>query len=99
MVLSDVFDPKPERWGLRGDPYFWNYLKLLAEDMDMLAPEEFEQWIRQEHLKVSGEEMTGNSIVRVEQFAHGGMSSGGISGEWWTETGIPLLKSRLTQLK
>lgn len=31
----------------------------------------------------------------VEQFAHGEMSSGGVSNEWWISEGIPLLKRRL----
>ena len=33
----------------------------------------------------------------IEQFAHGGMSSGGVDNEWWMNEGIPLLKSRLTK--
>ena len=32
----------------------------------------------------------------IEQFAHGGMSSGGVDNLWWIEEGIPLLKSRLS---
>ncbi len=95
MKLSVIFEEKPKRWGFRGDPYFWKYLQERAEDMELCSPEELEAWIRREHAALSGEEMTENSIVRVEQFAHGGMSSGGISGQWWTEDGLPLLKSRL----
>lgn len=34
----------------------------------------------------------------IEQFAHGGMSSGGVDNEWWVNEGIPLLKSRLALL-
>ena len=98
MKLSVIFKEKPEYWGLRGDPYFWDYLCELAENMDIISPDELEKWIRDEHMRLSGEFMTDVSIVRVEKFAHGGMSSGGISGEWWTETGIPLLKSRLRNL-
>ena len=32
----------------------------------------------------------------IQQFAHGGMSSGGVDNQWWMQTGIPLLKKRLT---
>ena len=35
----------------------------------------------------------------IKQFAHGGMSSGGVDNRWWTEEAIPLLKSRLTALR
>ena len=97
MKLSEIFEDKPDTWGLRGDPYFWAYLKEKAEYMDVISAGELDRWIRKEHLIVSGEEMTDTGMVRVEQFAHGGMSSGGVDGSWWTETGIPLLKSRLPE--
>ena len=71
MKLSIIFEEKPKRWGLRGDPYFWDHLKQLAEYMDFAV---------------------------IDQFAHGGMSSGGVDNLWWMETGIPLLKNRLTAL-
>lgn len=95
MKLSAVFEEKPEVWGLRGDPYFWDFLKDLAKDIETLAPDELEGWVRAAHFAVSGKVLSPTSMVRVERFAHGGMSSGGVDGAWWTETGIPLLKSRL----
>ena len=100
MKLSAIFEEKPERWGFRGDPYFWDYLKGLAENMDMISPDELEKWIKEEYLSVSGKELTDiyEDFAVVEQFAHGGMSSGGVDNLWWMETGIPLLKSRLTTL-
>ena len=27
MQVSDLFDPEPQRWGLRGDPYLWRALR------------------------------------------------------------------------
>ncbi len=95
MKLSRIFEEEPEYWGYRGDPYFWAYLKDLAENMDDLSADELEAWIKKEHFALSGKELNFYSVARVEQFAHGGMSSGGIDGKWWTEKGIPLLKSRL----
>ena len=41
MKLSKIFEEKPKQWGFRGDPYFWNYLKGLAENMDMISPDEW----------------------------------------------------------
>ena len=32
MKLSQIFEKKPERWGCRGDPYFWEYLQKQAEE-------------------------------------------------------------------
>ncbi len=100
MKLSKIFEEKPERWGFRGDPYFWDYLKERAENMDMISPDELEKWIKEEYFSLSGKVMTDEymDFAVIEQFAHGGMSSGGVDNQWWVEEGIPLLKSRLTTL-
>ena len=98
MKLSVIFEEKPKRWGFRGDPYFWDYLKELAENMDIIPPDELENWIIEEYFSVSGKVMSDKygDFAVIEQFAHGGMSSGGVDNLWWIEEGIPLLKSRLT---
>ena len=98
MKLSIIFEEKPESWGFRGDPYFWDHLKELAENMDMISPDELEKWIKTEYFSLSGKGMTDKygDFAVIEQFAHGGMSSGGVDNEWWMQKGIPLLKSRLT---
>ena len=100
MKLSAIFEDKPEQWGFRGDPYFWDYLRERAENMNIISPEELEKWIKDEYLSVSGKELTDEYMdsAFVEQFAHGGMSSGGVNNQWWMEKGIPLLKSRLAGL-
>ena len=95
MKVSEIFNEKPERWGLRGDPYFWEYLKKLTEDIETISPDGLEKLISDEFLSLSGKPLAMTSMGYVEQFAHGGMSSGGIDGAWWIETGIPLLKIRL----
>ena len=100
MKLSVIFEEKPQRWGFRGDPYFWDYLKERAEEMDLLSPDELEAWIKQEYFSVARKALTdqyGDYAV-VRQFAHGGMSSGGVDNLWWINEGIPLLKSRLAAL-
>ena len=98
MKLSVIFEEKPKRWGFRGDPYFWDYLKELAENMDIISTDELEKWIKEEYFSLSGKVMTDKygDFAIIEQFAHGGMSSGGVDNLWWIEEGIPLLKSRLT---
>ena len=100
MKLSRIFEEKPTSWGFRGDPYFWDYLKERAESMDPISPDELEKWIKEEYFSLSGKALSGKymDFAVIEQFAHGGMSSGGMDNLWWTETGIPLLKSRLTAL-
>ena len=101
MKLSVIFEEKPQRWGFRGDPYFWEYLKARAGNMDVLSPDELEQWIREEYFSLSGKALTDvyMDFAVIEQFAHGGMSSGGVDNRWWMRDGIPLLKSRLAALR
>ncbi len=100
MKLSVIFEEKPKQWGFRGDPCFWDYLKVRAENMDIITPDELETWIKAEYLSVSGKALTDKygDFAVIEQFAHGGMSSGGVDNLWWVDEGIPLLKSRLTAL-
>ncbi|MCR4907000.1 MAG: hypothetical protein K6A33_13095 [Clostridiales bacterium] len=98
MKLSTIFKDKPKRWGFRGDPYFWDYLKERAETMEWISPDELEQWIRREYFTLSGKPLTDEymDFAVIEQFAHGGMSSGGVDNQWWVKEGIPLLQSRLS---
>ena len=100
MKLSIIFEEKPKQWGFRGDPYFWDHLKERAEEMEIVSPDELEAWIKEEYLSVSGKVLTDEymDFAVVKEFAHGGMSSGGVDNRWWMEKGIPLLKSRLTEL-
>lgn len=94
MNISSIFDEKPEQWGLRGDPYFWEYLREKCVEKGVDTPEKLEALVKEEFKALTGEEFNGIDMVKIERFAHGGMSSGGVDENWWAETGIPLLKSR-----
>ena len=96
MKLSIIFEPEPSRWGYRGDPLFWRYLKKRYGNTSLpVDPRKLEEVIRSEHKQLSGKELREGSMVRVRQFERGGMTSGGISGTFWENVGIPLLKIRL----
>ena len=96
MNLSIIFDPEPERWGYRGDPWFWRYLKKQCSSKELpVDPQWLEGFIQAEHERMSGEILRKGGTTRIPQFEHGGMTSGGISGTFWMEVGIPLLKARL----
>ena len=91
--VSTIFKEKPEKWGLRGDPYFWEYLEDIFNNYELpFEYEKLEKIIKDEHIKLTGIELTKDSIAKCEKFEHGGMSSGGLSGEFWTTTALPLLK-------
>lgn len=98
VSVSIIFNEEPEHWGFRGDPYFWEYLKEQFKDYELPFDEdELERIIFEEHFKVSGEPLTIYSMAKVKEFAHGGMTSGGLSGKKWIDELIPLLKKRLNQ--
>lgn len=94
--LSSIFEEKPEYWGLRGDPYFWNYLKEKFSNYSLpFEYNELEKIIKEEYLKLTGLELTKDSVGKCDNFEYGGMSSGAISGEFWINTALPLLEERL----
>ena len=96
--VSDIFKERPERWGFRGDPYFWEYLEKLFENYEIpFEYEQLEKIIRDEYEKLTGVELTEESIGKCEKFAHGGMTSGGLNGKFWITTAFPLLKERLNK--
>lgn len=93
---SELFAEEPYQWGLRGDPFFWNHLKNMLADKELPIPEkDLEQIVYEEFFRKTGHELTVHAICFVDEYAHGGMSSGHLSGAFWIEKAIPLLKDRL----
>lgn len=93
--ISEIFEEKPERYGFRGDPYFWDYLREHFQTQEFTySVTEFTDEIYRLFLEVTGEELTVETNPCVERFAHGGMSSGKLNGDFWINTGIPLLAHR-----
>jgi len=94
-MLRDLFEPEPDQWGLRGDPYLWKELK---EQLGVAPAPDTEQelvaLLGQTIEELVGEPLAKDGQFYVERFAHGGMSSGWVSGEWWLRMGIPLLVER-----
>ena len=88
--------PPAGNWGLRGDPYFWIYLeeKFIKFSIPFDDIYFFEDIIRKEYFKLSGKKIGEEGYV--DEFAHGGMSSGWVSGMWTYY--IPFLKYRLIKL-
>ena len=95
MKYSELFEPEPENWGLRGDPFLWRELKEhfgdkeIPDDEGTLYLSIFRYCC--DRCKV-GLNMAETAFV--EDYAKGGMSSGEVSCKWWRATGIPLLLKR-----
>ena len=98
-VLAELFYEKPSQFGLRGDLFFWKHLELYFSDKTFPYSE---TWLMDDihrlFVNVSGEHLTKDARPYVEQFAHGGMSSGQLSGEFWISRGIPLLVQRYKKI-
>ena len=98
--LSLIFENKPEQWGLRGDPYLWDEMRdVFGGDSLDISTRDLANQICEYYEKAVGEPLTYDSKVLVERFAHGGMSSGCVSGEFWICSGIPLLIDNFRKIK
>lgn len=101
VTIADLFDPEPEHWGLRGDPYLWRALRGHLSDAD--APTSVDEVVSRLHTafgELVGLDLAGDrqpSVYRA-QYAHGGMSSGMISLDTWRERLMPLLAERARTL-
>ena len=99
MKVSELFEDRPNGWGLRGDPYLWQELKERLSNTDMPAsPKQLQAMIEQEYENATGYSIEHRHHFQIERFMHGGMSSGYISTEFWRNRAIPLLVSRHGQL-
>jgi hypothetical protein len=93
MKNEQIFNPPPEQWGLRGDPYLWNELKDNYSDLP-LSSEKFKESIIEYIEQIIEQKLTLETCVQIERFKHGGMSSGYVCGEFWLNQAIPLLIER-----
>lgn len=96
---SQAFFNAPDQWGYRGDPYFWYDLMEYFDDpkFDRLTPDALISEVQRFFHKKTGTWLCGDTEVKLEEYAHGGMSSGGISN-FMATIGIPLLCSNLVNL-
>jgi hypothetical protein len=97
MRVSDLFDPEPPTWGLRGDPYLWRALRAhLAGQGIPASAGELTALLQQAFRELAGTDLASDpaSSVYREQYAQGGMSSGMISLEAWRQRLMPMLVER-----
>jgi hypothetical protein len=95
MKVSEIFEDEPIQWGLRGDPFLWRELKEVFKDIDMPdTPQELQALIEAKYEIAAGHPTSDQKHFGIERFRSHGMSSGGISPEFWVNSGIPLLVSR-----
>lgn len=98
---SIIFKERPQRWGLRGDPYLWDELERAF--VTVTLPCSKNCFIN--HFEAFFEELTKHSfqwsgeMVEVDRYDHGGMSGGLVRMAFWREEALPLLLNRLKALE
>jgi hypothetical protein len=101
MKMSALFDPEPQVWGLRGDPHLWRALgeHLSGTDLPSSA-DEVGSLLHAAFAEIAGIDLASDpaSSAYLEQYAHGGMSSGMISLDTWRQQLMPLLIERAGKL-
>jgi hypothetical protein len=99
--MADLFDPEPETWGLRGDPYLWRALREHLSGTDIPASaDEAVSLLHAAFGELAGLDLvsgTASPVYRA-QYAHGGMSSGMISLDAWRQRLMPMLAERARTL-
>ncbi len=95
-----MFFERPQKYGYRGDYYFWEYLKqYFSEHPELSKKDDIKKTIMQQFKQLSHVELTADAMPCVHEFAHGGMSSGFLSGDFWLNKAIPLLEDRFDKSK
>ena len=95
-VISDLFDPPPEQWGLRGDYFLWLELHRALSNVSVPSKTAIlDKMFRTTFLIHTGVELGSENQVFVKRLDQGGMSSGYVSSEFWESKFLPLIKNRL----
>ena len=90
--FSVIFEEEPKQWGLRGDPYLWQEMKVECAGKKFPYFEDaIVEYVSKKFEEVSGVPLTYDARPYVEKFAYGGMSSGHLSGLFWMGWGIATL--------
>lgn len=97
-TVSDLFDPMPRQWGLRGDLFMWLEMRQVLAHVPLPAdPGDLFSTLRGAYAVIAGQP-PGPEDVPVARFARGGISSGLVCGTQWNERLFPLLLQRAAWL-
>jgi len=99
MIRCDaLFRPEPMGWGHRGDPYLWRAMANRLGDAPLpTTTAALVAMLEANFAEITGHSMDAEQPFRIESLAQGGMSSGGISPEFWRRIALPLLLERYRQ--
>lgn len=78
----------------------WEALEKRFLEVEMSSStEELVRMIKTEYQAITGQPLENDDYAYVEEFAHGGMSSGLVCPKYWREAAIPLLVERYVKYK
>lgn len=99
QFIGDLFANEPTQWGLRGDPYLWRAMGAALQHVEMpTTAADLYHHLTATFCALTGADFETSETVKVNAMAHGGMSSGMISGAFWRQRGFPLLLGRFEVL-
>ena len=99
-VISDLFDPAPSTWGLRGDLFLWMEMRQALCHVEIPRdPQGLARLLSAAFELFTGTALTTDVEVYVKRLARGGMSSGMVSGRFWSQNLVPLLIQRASWLQ
>jgi len=97
--ISELFTKTPRQYGLRGDPFLWKDLEKHFSSIEFpYSKKSMITYIYSRYKEITGEELTADSMPFVKDYDKGGMSSGYISGDFWTNRGIPMITARYDEI-
>jgi hypothetical protein len=99
-TVSDLFDPAPAQWGLRGDLFLWIEMRQALCHVELPGrPQALAQIISAAFASLTGTVLTRTGQISVNRFSRGGMSSGFVCCMFWSQDFIPSLERRLQWLR
>lgn len=99
-TVTDLFDPVPDGWGLRGDLYLWLEMRSALNHVPIPdRTETLDQIISSLFFVLTGAALSPEIQVHVTRFERGGMSSGMVDGDFWHGTFIPIIQNRAKWLR
>lgn len=96
LSAAVLFEPAPDKWGLRGDPHLWKDMQHAFRSVWLpISAEEFTKKFNDIFEKITGERLSVTCRPRLSRYGSGGMSGGQVSGAFWLNEVLPMLVERL----
>jgi hypothetical protein len=100
-TLSKLFEVVPIQWGLRGDPYLWEEMKIRGEKISIPeTSEKLNLLLHQLFYELTGVEIEPGKNIFIPRYGaeSTGMSKGFVCCNFWIETGFPLILDRYNRI-